>query len=146
MIMAGFYFRGRKPFSTVYLHGTARGTQRRRMSKSLGNGVDPLDVVKAFSADALRWTLIGGSSLGADVTLDPNDLETTFAPGRNFANKLWNIGRFVLAQLPERVQPIDQFDRPALHLADRWILMRANEAVHAATSYLEQFKLDEAAK
>src|SRR5213594_1406279 len=146
MIMAGFHFMKRKPFATVYLHGTVRDTQHRKMSKSLGNGIDPIDVVKLYGADALRWTVIGGGSLGADVILDPNDLETTFAPGRNFANKLWNIGRFILAQLPERVQPIDQFDRPALHLADRWILMRANEAVHAATSYLEQFKLDEAAK
>jgi len=123
-----------------------RDAQHRKMSKSLGNGIDPIDVVKLYGADALRWTVIGGGSLGADVILDPNDLDTTFAPGRNFANKLWNIGRFILAQLPQRVQPIDQFDRPALHLADRWILMRANEAVHAATSYLEQFKLDEAAK
>jgi len=146
MIMAGFHFMKRKPFATVYLHGTVRDAQHRKMSKSLGNGIDPIDVVKLYGADALRWTVIGGGSLGADVILDPNDLDTTFAPGRNFANKLWNIGRFILAQLPQRVQPIDQFDRPALHLADRWILMRANEAVHAATSYLEQFKLDEAAK
>src|SRR6059036_3977048 len=136
----------RKPFATVYLHGTVRDAQHRKMSKSLGNGIDPIDVVKLYGADALRWTVIGGGSLGADVILDPNDLETTFAPGRNFANKLWNIGRFILAQLPERVQPIDQFERAGLQLADRWILMRANDAVQVATSYLDEFKLDEAAK
>src|SRR5437667_834848 len=146
MIMAGFHFMKRKPFATVYLHGTVRDAQHRKMSKSLGNGIDPIDVVKLYGADALRWTVIGGGSLGADVILDPNDLETTFAPGRNFANKLWNIGRFILAQLPERVQPIDQFERAGLQLADRWILMRANDAVQVATSYLDQFKLDEAAK
>jgi valyl-tRNA synthetase len=146
MIMAGFYFRGQKPFSTVYLHGTARDTQRRRMSKSLGNGIDPLDVVRAFSADALRWTLIGGSSLGADVILDPNDLETTFAPGRNFANKLWNIGRFVLAQLPKTVMPIDQVDHAALTLADRWILSRLQSTIADTTASFEQFRLDEGAK
>jgi len=101
MIMAGFHFMKRKPFATVYLHGTVRDAQHRKMSKSLGNGIDPIDVVKLYGADALRWTVIGGGSLGADVILDPNDLETTFAPGRNFANKLWNIGRFILAQLPE---------------------------------------------
>src|SRR5207248_1359207 len=95
--------------------------------------------------DALRWTLIAGSSLGADVILDPNDLETTFAPGRNFANKLWNIGRFILAQLPERIRPLDELDVSRLPLADRWILMRANDAVQAATSYLQQLKLDESA-
>src|SRR5437773_12497845 len=78
--------------------------------------------------------------------LDPNDLETTFAPGRNFANKLWNIGRFILAQLPEGVPPLERFDRSQLPLAERWILMRANDAVAAVTASLEQFRLDEEAK
>jgi valyl-tRNA synthetase len=147
MLMAGCHFMDRRlPFTTVYLHGTVRDTQHRKMSKSLGNGIDPLDVVRLYGADALRWTLVAGSSLGADVILDPNDLEATFSPGRNFANKLWNIGRFILAQLPERVRPLESFERSQLPLADRWILMRANEAVASATGYLEQFKLDEAAK
>src|SRR5947207_10008624 len=116
------------------------------MSKSLGNGIDPLDVVRLFGADALRWTVIAGVSLGSDLMLDPNDLETTFAPGRNFANKLWNIARFILAQLPERVPPLERFDRSQLPLADRWILMRANDAVPAVTASLEQFRLDGADK
>src|SRR6266550_1728714 len=146
MIMAGYHFRGARPFATVYLHGTVRDTQHRKMSKSLGNGIDPLDVVRLFGADALRWTVIAGVSLGSDLMLDPNDLETTFAPGRNFANKLWNIGRFILAQLPEQVPPLQSFDRSRLPLADRWILMRANDAVAATTAFLEQFRLDEAAK
>jgi len=123
-----------------------RDTLHRKMSKSLGNGIDPLDVVRLYGADALRWTLIAGSSLGADVILDPNDIETTFAPGRNFANKLWNIGRFILAQLPERVQPVDALDPQRLPLADRWILSRAQGAIREATASLEQFRLDEAAK
>src|SRR5213592_3357931 len=131
MIMAGYHFLGARPFSTVYLHGTVRDTQHRKMSKSLGNGIDPLDVVRLFGADALRWTAIAGLSLWSDLILDPNDLETTFSPGRNFANKLWNIGRFEQANLP---------------LADRWILTRANDAVAAVTASLEQFRLDEAAK
>src|SRR6266550_3807704 len=146
MIMAGYHFLGARPFATVYLHGTVRDTQHRKMSKSLGNGIDPLDVVRLFGADALRWTVIAGVSLGSDLMLDPNDLETTFAPGRNFANKLWNIGRFILAQLPEQVPPLRSFDRSRLPLADRWILMRANDAVAATTASLEQFRLDEAAK
>src|SRR6266581_2080513 len=146
MIMAGYHFLGARPFSTVYLHGTVRDTQHRKMSKSLGNGIDPLDVVRLFGADALRWTAIAGLSLGSDLILDPNDLETTFAPGRNFANKLWNIGRFILAQLPERVQPVDALDPPRLPLADRWILSRAQGAIREATASLEQFRLDEAAK
>ena len=146
MIMAGYHFLGERPFSTVYLHGTVRDTQHRKMSKSLGNGIDPLDVVRLYGADALRWTLIAGSSLGADVILDPSDLETTFAPGRNFANKLWNIGRFILAQLPEDVESIDKLNLSALALADRWILTRAYATIVAATEQLETFRLDEAAK
>ena len=84
-------FRGEVPFHTVYLHGTVRDTQHRKMSKSLGNGIDPLEVVEKFGADALRYTVVSGMSVGTDVILDPVDLETSFAPGRNFANKLWNV-------------------------------------------------------
>ncbi|PYP19205.1 MAG: valine--tRNA ligase [Gemmatimonadetes bacterium] len=147
MLMSGYHFMGnRTPFRTVYLHGTVRDTKHRKMSKSLGNGIDPLDVVKLYGADALRWTLIAGSSLGADVILDPNDLETTFAPGRNFANKLWNIGQFVLGQLPKTVPAIAAVDRRTLTLADRWILSRAQAMIRETTSSLEQFRLDEAAK
>src|SRR5213593_2114660 len=146
MLMAWYHFRGARPFSTVYLHGTVRDTQHRKMSKSLGNGIDPLDVVRLYGADALRWTAIAGVSLGSDLILDPNDLETTFAPGRNFANKLWNIGRFILAQLPERVQPLESLDPKRLQLADRWILSRAQGAIREVTASLETFRLDEAAK
>jgi len=146
MIMAGYHFLGKRPFATVYLHGTVRDMKHRKMSKSLGNGIDPLDVVRVYGADALRWTAIAGISLGSDLILDPNDLDTTFAPGRNFANKLWNIGRFVLAQLPESVQPIESIDVKALPLADRWILSRLQATVAEATRSLEQFRLDEAAK
>jgi valyl-tRNA synthetase len=146
MIMAGYHFMGDRPFATVYLTGMVRDTEHRKMSKSLGNGIDPLDVVRLYGADALRWTLIAVSSLGADVILDPSDLESTFAPGRNFANKLWNIGRFILGQLPERVPAIDALDLKRLPLADRWILSRAQGAIRDATASLEQFRLDEAAK
>ena len=146
MLMSGYHFMGTQPFTTIYLTGTARDTQHRRMSKSLGNGIDPLDVVALYGADALRWTLVAGSAVGADLILDPNDLETTFAPGRNFANKLWNIGRFILAQLPDQVTPFDRLDRSTLTLTDRWILARAQRAVAEATAAFEQFRLDEGAK
>ncbi len=146
MLMAGYHFMGKKPFTTIYLTGTVRDTQHRRMSKSLGNGIDPLDVVRLFGADALRWTLIAGGSLGADVMLDPDDLGTTFAPGRNFANKLWNIARFILAQLPAEVPKLAAVDATRLTLADRWILSRLHSATADATAALEQFRLDEAAK
>src|SRR5438067_1018873 len=147
MLMAGYHFMDRRlPFKTVYLTGTVRDMKHRKMSKSLGNGIDPRDVVRLYGADALRWTLIGGGSLGADVQVDPDDLETTFAPGRNFANKLWNIGQFVLGQLPNHVAGIKAVDRRLLTLADRWILSRAQAMIRDATTSLEQFRLDEAAK
>ena len=97
---------GEAPFHTVYLHGTVRDTQHRKMSKSLGNGIDPLDVVELYGADALRYTLIAGMAVGADVILDPRDLEASFAPGRNFATKLWNAGRFILSTLDGPVRPL----------------------------------------
>jgi valyl-tRNA synthetase len=147
MLMSGYHFMDRRlPFTTVYLTGTVRDTKHRKMSKSLGNGIDPRDVVRLYGTDALRWTLIGGGSLGADVIVDPDDLETTFAPGRNFANKLWNIGRFILSQLPRDVPSIDSVKRSDLTLADRWILSRAQATIREATTSLEQFRLDEAAK
>src|SRR6266513_2982591 len=146
MLMSGYKIMGKKPFTTVYLHGIARDTKHRKMSKSLGNGIDPLVVVEKFGADALRWTCVANTALGADLLLDPNDLETTFAPGRNFANKLWNIAQFVLGQLPRSVPAIDAVDRRALTLADRWILSRAQAVIREATASLEQFRLDEAAK
>ncbi len=146
MLMSGYHFMGKKPFSTVFLHGIVRDPKHRKMSKSLGNGIDPLVVVEQFGADALRWTCIANTALGQDLILDPDDLETTFAPGRNFANKLWNIGRFILSQLPRDVPAIDAVPRSQLTLADRWILSRAQATISEATASLEQFRLDEAAK
>ena len=130
MIMAGYAFLGRAPYHSVYLHGTARDTQHRRMSKSLGNGVDPLDVVALYGADAFRWTLIAGLGLGADVILDPADLEKSFSPGRNFATKLWNIGRFLLSNLGDApVRPLAEIDARRFDIADAWILDRLDAAV-----------------
>jgi valyl-tRNA synthetase len=130
MIMSGYAFMGEAPFHTVYLHGTARDTQGRKMSKSLGNGIDPMDVVRLYGADALRWTLVSGMGLGADVMLDPADLEKSFATGRNFATKLWNIGRFLLTNVgTDPVHPIAALDRAALGRADAWILKRLDVAI-----------------
>ena len=130
MIMSGFRFMGDAPFHTVYLHGTARDTQHRKMSKSLGNGIDPLDVVAKYGADALRWTIVSGLGMGADAIFDPADLEKTFAPGRNFATKLWNIARFLLtAAGDDAVAPIESIDQGRLTRADRWILSRLEVAI-----------------
>ena len=129
MIMAGYAFMDRAPFHTVYLHGTARDTQGRKMSKSLGNGIDPLDVVRLYGADALRWTLVAGMGMGTDVHLDPVDLDKSFATGRNFATKLWNIGRFLLSNVGDApVRAIDEVSA-SLTRADAWILARLDAAV-----------------
>src|SRR5690349_17146404 len=130
MIMSGFEFMGESPYHTVYLHGIARDTEHRKMSKSLGNGIDPLDVVRLYGADALRWTLIAGMGMGADVILDPSDIDKSFATGRNFATKLWNIGRFLLSNLGDApVQPLDRLEAGALTRADAWILQRLDQAI-----------------
>jgi valyl-tRNA synthetase len=130
MVMAGYAFMGDAPFHSVYLHGTARDTQGRKMSKSLGNGIDPVDVVSLYGADALRYTLVSGMGLGADVFLDPADLEKTFAPGRNFATKLWNIGRFLLANAgTSPVRPFADVALDELTRADAWILERLDVAI-----------------
>ena len=100
MIMAGLDFMGEVPYTHIYLHGTVRDTQHRKMSKSLGNGIDPLEVVERYGADALRYSLIVGHVGRAPTSSSiPSDLEASFAPGRNFANKLWNAGRFILSNL-----------------------------------------------
>ena len=130
MIMAGYAFMDAPPFHTVYLHGTVRDTNHVKMSKSLGNGIDPLDVVASYGADALRYTVIAGMGMGADLVLDPKDLERSFAPGRNFATKLWNIGRFLLANVGTApVRNLDELRDADLTLADQWILGRLNATI-----------------
>ena len=137
MIMAGYHFVGRTPYHTVLLHGMARDAHGRKMSKSLGNGVDPMDVVKLYGADSLRWTLVSGMGLGADILLDPDDLEKTFAPGRNFVTKLWNIGRFLLEKAgTAAVQPIDTIAPSRLQRTDEWILWRLDLAIQEADAAL----------
>jgi valyl-tRNA synthetase len=150
MVMSGCEFMHDIPFDTVYLTGTVRDTQHRKMSKSLGNGIDPLDVVGLYGADALRYTIVAGSAVGTDVIFDPNDIETSFAPGRNFANKLWNAGRFVLSNLDGPTRPlagqgVDVVQRRELQRADRWILARCDAAVVEVTDALQRFRLNEAA-
>ncbi|HEX6814847.1 MAG TPA: valine--tRNA ligase [Gemmatimonadaceae bacterium] len=130
MVMAGHFFMGREPFHTVYLHGTVRDMQHVKMSKSLGNGIDPLDVVRLYGADALRYTVIAGLGLGTDVMLDPTNLEQSFAPGRNFVTKLWNIGRFILQNLGDAPAPsLADIDPARLTRADAWILARLDAAI-----------------
>jgi valyl-tRNA synthetase len=145
MIMGGLEFLGEVPFTDVYLTGTVRDLQNRKMSKSLGNGIDPLEVVNLFGADALRYTVISNVGMGTDVRMDPADLETTFAAGRNFANKLWNAGRFALLNLDVATVP-DARALPTLELADRWILSRLGAASEETSRSLASFRFKEAAE
>jgi len=141
MIMAGYHAMGDVPFARVYLHGTVRDIQGRKMSKSLGNGVDPLEVVERFGADALRFTVLAGAGVGADIRLDHEDLESSFAPGRNFVNKLWNAGRFALMSLgDEPIRPLGEV-RDDLELEDRWILSRQQRAIRRVDDELEAFRM-----
>ncbi|MFQ5530346.1 MAG: valine--tRNA ligase, partial [Gemmatimonadota bacterium] len=145
MVMAGLEFMGELPFADVLMHGTVRDTAGRKMSKSLGNGIDPLEVVDEFGADAMRFTLVSAAAIGTDMQLDHTDLEGAFKVGRNFANKIWNAVRFALSEL----ETADMVRSPAetrLEVADRWILSRFGSASRGLTGDLDRFRLHEAAE
>ncbi len=146
MIMMGYEFRGAAPFTEVYLHGTVRDMKGRKMSKSLGNGIDPLEVVHAYGADAMRYTIVSQCAVGTDINLDHENVEAAFANGRNFANKIWNAGRFALMSLGDA--PVRRLDdvAGALELEDRWILSRLQRATASATENLARFRLHEYAE
>ncbi|HEX6641296.1 MAG TPA: class I tRNA ligase family protein, partial [Thermoanaerobaculia bacterium] len=153
MIMAGQEFMGRDrtgdpmdgvPFRDVYLHGTVRDHLGRKMSKSLGNGIDPLEVVDRFGADALRFTLLAQAGVGTDILMNPTDLEETFSPGRNFANKLWNAGRFALMNMGDGEVPA--VNDVELELTDRWILSRAQRVTAEVDQQLSAFRFAEVAE
>ena len=149
MVMAGLDAMDDVPFTTVFLTGIVRDPEHQKMSKSRGNGIDPLEVIDRFGADALRYTALSGAAVGTDVILDPNDLEGSFAAGRNFANKLWNAGRFLLGNLGGPTRPLagpheDVVRRQELTLADRWILARCDLAVREVTGAFERYRLNEA--
>jgi valyl-tRNA synthetase len=149
MVMSGLDCMGSLPFTTVYLTGIVRDTKHQKMSKSRGNGIDPLAVIERFGADALRYAVLSGAAVGTDVILDPNDLETSFGPGRNFANKLWNAGRFILSNLDGPVRPLagnypNVVRKEELTLADRWIIARCDAAVRETTQAYERYRLNEA--
>ena len=134
MIMSGLHIKGEVPFRQIYLHGTVRDIQGRKMSKSLGNGIDPLEVVAMYGADALRFTLLSNLGVGADIRLDHEDVGGAFAPGRNFVNKLWNAGRFALMGIGERdVGSLDEV-ADGMALEDRWILSRLTGAIERVSA------------
>ena len=123
MIFSGLHYTGQKPFTDVYIHGLLRDGQGKKMSKSLGNGVDPLEIIEQYGADALRLTLITGNAPGNDMRWSEAKLNNS----RNFANKLWNASRYILMNLPEdmtkAVLPKN------LPIEDKWLLSLYNELV-----------------
>jgi valyl-tRNA synthetase len=145
MVMLGYHFMGERPFETVVLNGIVRDAQHRKMSKSLGNGIDPMEVIQKYGADALRYTMLSAVPLGTDISLDNKDLETAFAPGRNFANKLWNAARFALSNIPDVPATPTDIDSAQFELADRWILSRCQRAVAAVTDGIARFRVSDAA-
>ena len=129
MIFSGIENMGETPFETVLIHGLVRDEQGRKMSKSLGNGVDPLEVIEQYGADALRFSLVMGVSPGNDTRYSKDRVESA----RNFANKVWNASRFVLMNVSER----NEINSANLETADKWILSRLQQAIREITDHME---------
>lgn len=141
MIFSGIEQMGEPPFQDVYIHGIVRDAQGRKMSKSLGNGVDPLEIIKDFGADALRFTLVTGNSPGNDTRWHMEKVEAN----RNFANKIWNAARFVLMNIGEDILQKEEKAKDNLSSADKWIISRCNTVALEVTENLEKYELGIAA-
>jgi len=145
MVMAGLEFRQEVPFADVYIHGTVRDSQGVKMSKSLGNGIDPLDIIREYGTDSLRFSIVLAAPDGQDPCISFN----TFEQGRNFANKLWNASRLVMLSLGEFVPKpnlLESLSQENLTLADRWILSRLNKTVAEINKKLSVYQFNAAAK
>ncbi len=139
MIMSGLYLRNEIPFSHVYLHATVCDEKGVKQSKSLGNGQDPLDVIKEYGADALRFTVTSLAPLGGRLNLGWN----SFNNGKRFANKLWNASRYILMNLEQQyIKPLNQ---SGMELASRWIMSRLSHVAGDVNRHLEQYRFNEAA-
>lgn len=144
MIMAGLEFKQQIPFKDVYIHGTVRDSQGKKMSKSFGNAIDPLEIIAEYGTDALRFSLIAITSQGQDVYL----AKERFEQGRNFANKIWNASRFILTNLKPEDVNVDLcvfFKAQQLDIVNRWILSRFYTTLEKVDKELGSFKFNEAA-
>ena len=135
MIFSGLAYTGKIPFKTVYIHGLVRDALGRKMSKSLGNGIDPLEIIDKYGADALRMTLVTGNAPGNDTRFQVERVEAS----RNFANKLWNAARFIM--MNEEKAEVPKEMPASLDAADHWILSKANTLVRDVTDNMERFEL-----
>ena len=139
MVMMGLKFQNAVPFKKVFIHGLVRDELGRKMSKSLGNGVDPVEIIETYGADSLRFMLVTGNTPGNDLRFYKSRVESA----RNFANKIWNASRFLLMNL----ENFDaNFTPTNLTLADKWIISRLNRTARGVTENLEKFELGEAAR
>ncbi|EJP6473248.1 valine--tRNA ligase [Clostridium botulinum] len=136
MVFSGLYCMDDIPFDTVLIHGIVRDSEGRKMSKSLGNGVDPIEVIEEYGADALRFALVTGNAPGNDIRYYPERVESA----RNFANKIWNASRFVLMNLDKDLMNKYK-DNKNYTIADKWILSRLNTVVKEVTENIEKFEL-----
>ncbi|MEK6289062.1 MAG: valine--tRNA ligase [Acidobacteriota bacterium] len=147
MIMSGLYFMHEIPFDDVYIYATVLDEQGRRQSKSLGTGVDPLDVIKLYGADPLRFALLVRAARGQDIRFAKieKDRQPQVEEARNFANKIWNASRFVLMNIGGGGD-IEPRWAPSDALADRWILAELNSTIEQVTSALDEYRLNEVAQ
>ena len=135
MIFSALHYTDNIPFDTVLIHGLVRDAQGRKMSKSLGNGIDPLEIIDKYGADALRFALATGNSPGNDMRFSDEKIEAA----RNFANKLWNAARFVMMNLT--IEQIEKPDPAALAPEDKWILTKFEECVASVTNNLDKYEI-----
>ena len=135
MVFSGYEQTGKCPFNTVLIHGLVRDSQGRKMSKSLGNGIDPLEVIDKYGADALRMTLITGNAPGNDMRFYWERVEAS----RNFANKVWNASRFIMMNMEKA--PVHEVSLDDLTMADKWILSKVNTLAKDVTENLDKFEL-----
>lgn len=136
MVFSGIEQTGKLPFHTVLIHGLVRDSQGRKMSKSLGNGIDPLEVIDKYGADALRMTLITGNAPGNDMRFYWERVENS----RNFANKVWNASRFIMMNI-EKAPDVTAVSLDSLTMADRWILSKVNTLTKDVTENLDKYEL-----
>lgn len=155
MVMMGIEFTGKSPFHTIYMHGLVRDAQGRKMSKTTGNVIDPIDTVDQYGCDALRFALITGSTPGQDIPLSMEKIESN----RNFVNKLWNIGKYLQNSLQvsatfssedraslAEVKPFSQSEIDSLSLAEQFIVSKCHDVVKEVTLSLENYDFGDAAR
>ena len=148
MVFSGLYAMKEKPFSDVLIHGIVRDSQGRKMSKTLGNGVDPIEVIDEYGADSLRFSVLSGTTMGNDIRYMPEKLEQA----SNFANKMWNAAKFIIMNMPEKENLIkfreenynekeNLYKEGSLKLEDKWIINKTNKLVSEITTNIDNYDL-----